>query len=52
MCILSVRVASSNELDVMRNGFSIYPAITHDLFDETNGISGVSFIKEDNCVHI
>ena len=52
MCILSVRVAGSNEFDVVRNGFSIYPAITHDLFDETNGISGVSFIKEDNCVHI
>ena len=41
-----VGVASSNELEVLRHRFSIHPAVTHDLLDQSNRLCSVGFIKE------
>ena len=43
---LPIWVASSNELEVLRHSSPIHPAVTHDLFDQSNRLCSVGFIKE------
>ena len=44
--LLSIRIAGGNELDICGKRASLESTITHDLLNETNGISGVGFVKE------
>ena len=46
----SVWVTSSNKLNSFMDGLSPHSPVTHYFLYQTNCISSVGFIKEDNCV--
>ena len=47
-CSKSVRIARSDDFDVVRNLFSVHSAIAYYLLEQSHAVAGVHFVKEDD----